>query len=143
MKFKTFKTFDRLEKLYEAADDENEDDGGDMPEEAQDEEPAEEGGAEEADMSMEGAPPAVAPEEDVNTEAGSFVSDNQKRVFAQTLLDALQADPPNQSDIPSDFLNDSNSNADAIIKFVQSYLQLIKSTSNNDSSELYNELKNV
>jgi hypothetical protein len=124
-KLKVFETIEKYMKLYEAADDENqqaEPDNAatDAPTDAADAtEPQTEG-----DM----------PEEQAAPEEGVFMSDNQKAQFAKMMLDALMMTPPDAGTIPNELMNVTTQNADAVIKYIQNLNGLNAATTLDDSS---------
>lgn len=113
-KFKTFETIAKFRKLYEAAEDEAAAEGGDEAANPEDATAPQEDGA-----MPEGEDAASDPEKQADPNAGEFISDNQKAVFAKMLLDALMADPPQPGTIPQQWLNATTDNADEIIKYIQ------------------------
>ena len=144
-----FDNMDRIMNLIsEAADDEeNQEEGGE-------EEPApEEGGVDpNAEMGddMPPADPTMAPQgqegEPADEGDGIYVSANQKAVLAKTMLDALQAEPPKPGEIPENLLNVTDTNADEVIKYIQSLTSLSNAMSledNGDENGLVNSLKEV
>lgn len=118
-KFKVFDTIANFRKLYEA--DENVEQEALTEGDAQ----AEQEAADEVAPVDATDPNNIAPEEGNNPEeqadpeAGEFVSDNQKAMFAKMLLDALMAQPPSPGTIPQQWMNATTDNADEIIKYVQ------------------------
>lgn len=115
-KFKTFETIAKFRKLYEAAEDEAAVTGDENanPEDAT--APQEDGVMPESETDEDAA---SDPDKQADLNAGEFVSDNQKAVFAKMLLDALMADPPQPGTIPQQWLNATTDNADEIIKYIQ------------------------
>lgn len=121
-KLKVFETIEKYMKLYEAADDENQqvepdDAATDAPADAT--EPQSEG-----DM----------PEEQAAPEEGVFMSDNQKAQFAKMMLDALMMTPPDAGTIPNELMNVTTQNADAVIKYIQNLNGLNAATTLDGSS---------
>lgn len=113
-KFKVFDTIANFRKLYEA--DEN----------VEQEAPVEGEVPTEQDVPADTADPNSGPQEESNNpenqadpEAGEFISDNQKAMFAKMLLDALMTQPPSPGTIPQQWMNATTDNADEIIKYVQ------------------------
>lgn len=169
--FRTFKTFDRLEKRYtlvneadeeetddteaEAPEDddvdmgEDEDTGGDMPDEAMDMEggePMPDEGGDDMDADLGGADEAD-PENDPNAQAdvdaGTFVSDIKKAEFAETLLRALKTPVPPAGQIPAQYQNVTTQNADEVINFVTNFVTLDTALAQTDDSEIVDALKGV
>ena len=147
-KFKTFETIARLRKLYEA--DENVEQGEQEPAPEGEVAPEEQAPADDQ-ANPEEAPPADATavqaedpaaqentpnevEQQADPEAGEFISDNQKAMFAKMLLDALMAQPPSPGTIPKQWMNATTDNADEIIKYVQELNALESSLSLDNES---------
>lgn len=118
-KFKVFDTIANFRKLYEA--DENVEQEAPVEGDAQVEQEAAEQAAPVDATDPNNAAPEEGnnPEEQADPEAGEFVSDNQKAMFAKMLLDALMAQPPSPGTIPQQWMNATTDNADEIIKYVQ------------------------
>lgn len=147
-KFKTFETIARLRKLYEA--DENVEQGEQEPAPEGEVAPEEQAPADDQ-TNPEEAPPTDATavqaedpaaqentpnevEQQADPEAGEFISDNQKAMFAKMLLDALMAQPPSPGTIPKQWMNATTDNADEIIKYVQELNALESSLSLDNES---------
>lgn len=152
-----FDNMDRLMRMINEADgdDENADENGGepAPEDAGDggdqELPPE--GEDEMPMGDEGGDPNAmeGDEEDgdpADEDSGIYVSTNEYASLAKTLMDALQANPPKTGEIPSEYLNVTDQNANNVIKFVQAYLQLDLNNSFKDNGEadsFTDELKHI
>lgn len=134
MSLKAFKTIDKLSKLYEAADDEddNGDDldsavtAGDMAEPPAQDDTDAEGGEPEPGSTPEGAADGqesddTNPEIQADSNDGVFISKETKAEFAKTILNALLYPPTGDDDLlmrlksisPNDITVD---NADLVIK---------------------------
>lgn len=154
-KFKTFETIAKLKKLYEA--DENVEQGEQEPAPEGEVAPEEQAQADaqapvDDQANPEETPPVDATavqaedpaaqentpnevEQQADPEAGEFISDNQKAMFAKMLLDALMAQPPSPGTIPKQWMNATTDNADEIIKYVQELNALESSLSLDNESD--------
>lgn len=111
-----FDNMDKVIKLITEADNPD-----DSQNEQEQEDPTMVDGQEEMAEQQEGDP--------ADPETGVYISSNEKAALAKTMLDALQADPPKPGEIPNNLLNVTNTNADEVIKYVQSLLSLTNSVS--------------
>lgn len=168
--FKTFETFDRLEKNYmflteadeenrnddgveETPDDENitdeptedDDTGGDMPDEALDMD----GGkpAPKTADDMQGGEqyqdPTKDPNAQANVETGSFVSSLTKAKYAELLVNAFTSPAVPKSSIPNEFLSPTTDNADKVIDFIANFETLNTDVATGDGSETAEALKEI
>ena len=141
--FKCFKFIDDMMKQLNEADEMPMEDDAEMGgEEAAVEDPADEG-----DMDMEGgeapseggAPMEGEAEQDpsqiAEVDNGTFVSDLGKAEIAKSLLKALTLAKPNDT-IPVEFQTVTTENANDIIQYVKTMLQI-------DNDEFGNELNNI
>lgn len=129
-----FDNMDKVMRMITEADEENQDEEG------------QEDAAEEQATDPTMAPEQPAEGEPADEGDGIYVSANQKAMFAKTMLDALQAEPPKPGEIPENLLNVTDANADEVIKYIQSLISLSNATSLADNGEetgLVNTLKEV
>lgn len=147
--FKTFKTIQKYLKLYENQAAGVEDDpNAQVDDTAMEEDPqAAEVPAEGGDEMVED--PTVADggaEEQANPEDGIFISDIKKAEFAKLLISALMNDVPQAGSVPDEMLNVSTENADQVIKYVQSLLNLdtqLSTDNENNEDSFANAVKGV
>lgn len=151
--FKTFKTIQKYLKLYEnqaagVEDDPNAQvDDTAMEEDPQAAEAPAEVPAEGGDEMVED--PTVADggaEEQANPEDGIFISDIKKAEFAKLLISALMNEVPQAGSVPDEMLNVSTENADQVIKYVQSLLNLdtqLSTDNENNEDSFANAVKGV
>lgn len=129
-KFKSLETINRFKMLYEADEQQNQED---------------------ATQPVDAAAPNSDeqennPEEQASPELGTFMSDNQKAELAKMLLDALMLTPPEPGTIPSDLMNVSTSNADQVIKYIQGLNALsgpLALDNDSDSNSMAGALKEI
>lgn len=147
--FKTFKTIQKYLKLYENQAAGVEDDpNAQVDDTAMEEDPqAAEAPAEGGDEMVED--PTVADagaEEQANPEDGIFISDIKKAEFAKLLIGALMNEVPQAGSVPDEMLNVSTENADQVIKYVQSLLNLdtqLSTDNENNEDSFANAVKGV
>lgn len=147
--FKTFKTIQKYLKLYENQAAGVEDDpNAQVDDTAMEEDPqAAEAPVEGGDEMMED--PTTADdnaEEQANPEDGIFISDIKKAEFAKLLISALMNDVPQAGSVPDEMLNVSTENADQVIKYVQSLLNLdtqLSTDNENNEDSFANAVKGV
>lgn len=145
-----FDKMDQLIALYEAADDTEDNDGGDVDMDISDDEGNANSGdeGETEDMTDPTQPAEDAEGQPADEDSGIYISTNQKAVMAKTMLDALMAQPPQAGEIPENLLNVTDANADQVIKFIQSLTSLssaldTSATSDSNPDSLASELKEV
>ena len=142
--FKTLEKLRRYIKLYEnqAAGDEQQqvDDGtGEMPvddgtgDPGMEQQPAD--GTEEMPDPTNADDNGAGAEEQANPEDGVFISDIKKAEFAKILISALMNETPKPGTVPDDMLNVTKENADQVIKYVQSLLNLDSSLSTENETD--------
>ena len=135
--FKCIKFIDDMMKQLNEADEMPMEDDAEMS----DDEAATEDAATEGDMDMEGgeAPAEGGAEQDpsqiAEVDNGTFVSDLGKAEIAKSLLKALTLAKPNDT-IPVEFQTVTTENANDIIQYVKTMLQI-------DNDEFGNELNNI
>lgn len=144
--FKIFQTIEKFRKLYEA--DENMQQGDDEQQEMPEGEAPQEGEmpADAAAPPTQEAPEGADPNAQADPEAGEFISNNQKAMFAKMLIDALMSEPPAPNAIPKEWMNATTDNADEIIKYVQNLNALEKPLSldnENDTNTMAGALKDM
>ena len=144
--FKIFQTIEKFRKLYEA--DENMQQGDDEQQEMPEGEAPQEGEmpADAAAPPTQETPEGADPNAQADPEAGEFISNNQKAMFAKMLIDALMSEPPAPNAIPKEWMNATTDNADEIIKYVQNLNALEKPLSldnENDTNTMAGALKDM
>lgn len=129
-----FENILRLKSLFEAAEDEAADDTEEATDEGQEADPTT--GGEEEGMT-DPTEPAQDTEggEPADESEGIYVSPNEKAVLAKTMLDALQATPPETGTIPADLLKVTDANADKVISYIQSIISLTNSLDTSETSD--------
>jgi hypothetical protein len=139
-KFKSLETINRFKMLYEADEQQQNDEQAPVNKEGDEQqmdatEPPAEDGNETNDLEGQASP-----------ELGTFMSDNQKAELAKMLLDALMLTPPEPGTIPSELMNVSTSNADQVIKYIQGLNALsgpLSLDNDSDSNSMAGALKEI
>ena len=140
-----FDNMDKIAKMITEAQEENNPDEGEGEEqgEQEGEAPEEEAPVDPTQMSDEQMMDEGEPADEGD---GIYVSANEKATLAKAMLDALQATPPKPGEIPENLLNVTSTNADDVIKFIQSLTSLTNATAladNGDKAGLVDTLKSV
>lgn len=137
--FKCLQFIDEKLRQLNEADEMPTDDDMSMEEGGDDMGGGEQGGREEAPASEEGGDvggeEANDPSQIAEVDNGTFVSDLGKAEIAKSLLKALTLAKPNDS-IPIEFQTVTTQNANDIIQYVKTMLQI-------DNDEFGNELNNI